>query len=159
YRRAIELVPERLSVRSALAELLSHRAGDSAEALAHLRPLLEANPADAGCLRVALRIARTRGADARPGIAILHALGQASAYEVDEAGHAADWRPNAEPTLADAHHETLRALAVECAEALASAIAQSAPETRARSAPSDVFRAALARAEGELAAPVLVGLS
>jgi tetratricopeptide (TPR) repeat protein len=161
YRRAIELVPERLSVRSALAELLSHRAGDAVEALSHLRPLLEANPADAACLRVALRIARTRGADARPGIAILHALGQASTYEVDEAGRAADWRPSAEPALADAHFETLRRLAGECADALASAIDASAPERRSHAAApqGDAFRAARDRAEGELAAPALVGLS
>jgi tetratricopeptide (TPR) repeat protein len=163
YRRAIALVPERLSARAALAELLSHRAGDTAEALAHLRPLLEAQPIDAACLRVALRIARARGADTRPGIALLRALGLASAYEQDESGAAADWRPEAEPGLADALFETLRQLAREGALALAAARgepeASSLERTPAPAAEVERFRAALQQALAELSAPALQGLS
>ena len=162
YRRAIALVPERLSARSALAELLSHRAGDAAESLSHLRPLMEANPIDATCLRVALRIARARGADTRPGIAVLRALGIASSYEFDEAGAAADWRPAAESGLADLHFETLRQLALEGAAALSAALGTSGePASRAASPDSPVriedFRAALHRAECEISAPALLG--
>jgi hypothetical protein len=87
---------------------------------------------------------------------MLHALGQASAYEVDEAGSGAAWRPSAELALTDAHAETLRQLARECAEALAAAV-EATPETRP--APTaTAFGAAQARAEAELAAPALVGL-
>jgi tetratricopeptide (TPR) repeat protein len=162
YRRAIALVPERLSARAALAELLSHRPGDAAEALALLRPLLEANPIDATCLRVALRIARARGSDTRPGIAVLRALGIASTYEFDEAGAAADWRPAAEPGLADPHYETLRKLAVACADALGAALGASGAPPSARAAGADAprlddFHTALHRAECELCAPALHG--
>ena len=164
YRRAIALVPERLSARAALAELLSHRAGDAGEALAHLRPLLEAHPTDAACLRVALRIARARSADTRPGIAVLHAIGVASSYEADEAGAAADWRPAAEEGLADPHFETLRRLAHEAAEALAAALgasegSASAPAATGGPPAVEAFRAALHRAECLLAAPALFGRS
>ena len=163
YRRAIALVPERLSARAALAELLSHRAPDAGEALAHLRPLLEANPIDAACLRVALRIARARGADTRPGIAVLHALGVASSYEVDEAGAAADWRPAPEDGLDDPHFETLRRLAHEGADALAAALGatEGGAGAPAADAPPTIaaFHAALRRAECELAAPALLGSS
>jgi tetratricopeptide (TPR) repeat protein len=162
YRRAIALVPEGLSARSSLAELLSHRTGDAAEALAHLRPLLEANPIDPTCLRVALRIARARGADTRPGIVVLRALGIATSYEFDEAGAAADWRPAAETGLADAHFETLRQLALEGAAALAAALGTSG-EPAPRAAGSEAgghledFRSALHRAECEICAPALLG--
>jgi hypothetical protein len=107
---------------------------------------------------VALRIARARGADTRPGIATLHALGQASAYEVDEAGSAAGWRPAAELAMSDAQAETLRQLARECADALEAAL-EATPEARPNAtAPSTAFGSALVRAEGELSAPALVGL-
>ena len=162
YRRAIALVPDRLSVRGALAELLSLRPGDGAEALSHLRPLLDANPTDAACLRVALRIARARGAETRPGIAVLRALGLASAYELDEAGVAADWRPAAEPRLAERHFETLRALAHAGADVLAAAVEWSGepetPEATDDASPVESFRAALRRAESDLSAPVLLAL-
>ena len=65
YRRAIELAPERVEARAALAELLSHRPGDWDEALEQHRIVLAKRPTHAGCLRVALRIARGRGEPAQ----------------------------------------------------------------------------------------------
>lgn len=162
YRRSIALDPERLTARAALAELLSHRNGDASEALSHLRPLLFAHPTDAACLRVALRIARSRDADTRPGIVALRALGVASAYELDESGAAADWRPPREAGLADPHCEVLRQLAHACADALAAALerpeAAAHADTAALPAPSQGFLAALRRAETQRSAPGLLDL-
>jgi tetratricopeptide (TPR) repeat protein len=87
YRRAIQLAPAPLAPRAALAELLSHRADDRAEALIHLQDLLDADPTDVSALRVALRLARNNpaGAGVAVGIEVLRALGLASAYEREEA--------------------------------------------------------------------------
>ena len=66
YRRAIELAPERIEARAALAELLSHRPGDWDEALDHHRIVL-GRAADACGLpaRRAADRARARRARAR----------------------------------------------------------------------------------------------
>ncbi|MGH0028332.1 MAG: tetratricopeptide repeat protein [Myxococcota bacterium] len=170
YRRAIALAPDPLAPRAALADLLSHRSGDRAEALEHVRHLLQVDPTDAATLRVALRLARgpaarsadakdAAGADVGTGLAVLRALGLASAYEVEEAERAAGLAlPEG---LADPHFERLRAVAVLAADAIAQALEASehpdAPDA-GDATPEAGFRAVRLRIEGELAAPALVPL-
>ena len=156
YRRAIALDPLRLPSRAALAELLSHRPGDRQEAIEQLRLLLAANPTDAVCLRVALRIARANpdGAGVGTGIAVLRGLGLASAYEHDEP-HAAPPPPT--PTLRDRHFEQLRCIAQEACEGIAQALeASESPAPLEADGPEARFRAAMLACEGRLTAPALL---
>lgn len=159
YRRAIELAPERIEARAALAELLSHRPGDWAEALEHQRIVLASRPTHAGCLRVALRIARGRGEPAQvaAGVAIQRALGIATGYE-SEADAAGAALVTGEPALLDPRFETLRQLAAEAAVELADALGGSAP------APADppdgdpvvAFRSRMLAVQAELSAAALL---
>jgi hypothetical protein len=159
YRRAIEIAPERIEARAALAELLSHRPGDWPEALEQQKIVLASRPAHAGCLRVALRIARGRGAAAQvaAGAAIQRALGIASGYETeaDAAGAALVTR---EPVLADPRFETLRQLAVEAASELAAALGAgaSAPASAPDGDPVLAFRSRMLAVQAELSAPALL---
>ncbi len=159
YRRAIELAPERIEARAALAELLSQRPGDWDEALEQHRIVLASRPTHAGCLRVALRIARGRGhaAPVAAGVAISRALGIATGYEseADAAGAALVTR---EPALADARFETLRRLAVEAADELAEALGASAPapEPAAGGDPVVAFRSRMLAVQAELSAAALL---
>jgi tetratricopeptide (TPR) repeat protein len=158
YRSAIHLSPDRPRARAALAELLSHRPDGRAEALAHLRSVLEAEPSDVAGLRVALRIARTnsRGVGAGPGIALLRGLGAASAYELEEQEASL---PTPAPVLEDPLLETLRGIAQDAAEPIASALeASGAPDVGEADGAVGRFRAALLRAEGRLSAPALLTL-
>jgi len=159
YRRAVALDPTRLPSRAALAELLSHRPGDRAEAVAELRLLLDANPTDAACLRVAVRIARTRPEGPGPGVglSVLRALGLASVHESDEPP-AALTPPM--PALRDARFEQLRCIAQEAAEGIAKALeASGASPAATGDGPEATFRSAMLRAEGQLTAPPLVPLA
>jgi len=163
YRRAIELAPDRLEARAALAELLSHRPGDWREAMEHHRIVLAARPTHPGCLRVALRIARGRGdaAGIALGVAIQRALGIASAYETEEEALEATPLVASESLLGDARFEILRRVAVEAAGEIASALQASIPGPA--SAPSDdpvlTFRGRMLAVQGELSAPALLPLS
>jgi tetratricopeptide (TPR) repeat protein len=159
YRRAIELAPERIEARAALAELLSQRPGDWSEALDHHRLVLAVRPTHAGSLRVALRIARGRGEPAAiaAGAAITRALGIATGYE-SEADAAGAALVTGEPVLADARSELLRRLAVEAADELAAALggASSAPETAANGDPVVAFRSRVLAVQAELSAAALL---
>jgi tetratricopeptide (TPR) repeat protein len=159
YRRAIDLDPTRLPSRSALAELLSHRPGDREEAIEQLRLLLDANPTDAACLRVAIRIARANaeGAGIETGIAVLRSLGLASIHESEEP-HGPPPPPT--PILHDTRFEQLRCIAQEASEGIAKALeASGAPASRTSEGPEAAFRDAMLRAEGRLTAPSLVPLT
>jgi hypothetical protein len=159
YRRAIELAPERIEARAALAELLSQRPGDWDEALDHHRLVLAARPTHAGSLRVVLRIARGRGEPApiAAGVAITRALGIATGYE-SEADAAGAALVTGEPVLADARFETLRQLAIEAADELAEALGGgvSASEPAAGSDPVVAFRSRVLAVEAELSAAALL---
>jgi len=159
YRRAIEIAPERIEARAALAELLSQRPGDWAEALDHHRLVLAARPTHAGCLRVVLRIARGRGEPApiAAGVAITRALGIATGYEseADAAGAALVTR---ETELADARFERLRQLAIEAAGELTHALGggHPAPEPAANADPVVAFRSRVLAVQAELSAAALL---
>jgi len=159
YRRAIELAPERIEARAALAELLSHRPGDWDEALDHHKLVLRARPTHAGSLRVALRIARGRGESATiaTGVAITRALGIATGYEseADAAGAALVTR---EPAFADARGEMLRQLAIEAAAELAEALGggSPAPEPGSGGDPVVAFRSRVLAVQAELSAAALL---
>jgi tetratricopeptide (TPR) repeat protein len=161
YRRALALAPDLVAARASLAELLSHRAGDRAEALLHIRQLLEHSPTDAPALRVALRLARSGGScdGVAVGVEVLRALGLASAYEQEEAAPPAHLEVSGE--LVPPAYECLRKLAALAADAIAQALEASGhaggsdDETASAEAR---FRATLLRIEGELAAPALVPL-
>ncbi|MEM7408627.1 MAG: tetratricopeptide repeat protein [Myxococcota bacterium] len=159
YRRAIELAPDRLEARAALAELLSHRPGDWEEALEHHRRVLSVEPTHAGCLRVALRIARGRSDPSlvATGVGIQRALGVASAYEGEEAAQGAAPFVSREPRLRDRRFEILRQLAVEAAPEISTALGAARPA--APSSPGDpaaAFRNRMLEVQGELSAPALL---
>jgi hypothetical protein len=162
YRRAIELAPERVEARAALAELLSQRPGDWDEALEQHRIVLAKRPTHAGCLRGALRIARGRGdaAQVATGVAIQRALGIASAYETEADAAGAAPLVTREPTCADPRAEMLRLLAVEASRELADALGGSGltPENGS-SDPVLAFRSRMLAVQGELSAPALLAKS
>jgi tetratricopeptide (TPR) repeat protein len=159
YRRAIDLAPERIEARAALAELLSQRPGDWDEALEHHRLVLGARPSHAGSLRVVLRIARGRGdpAPIAAGVAITRALGIATGYE-SEADAAGATLITHEPTLADARFELLRGLAIEAAAELAEALGggSSVSEPASGDDPVVAFRSRVLAVQAELSAAALL---
>ena len=159
YRRAIELAPDRLEARASLAELLSHRPGDWEEALEHHRQVLAAEPTHAGCLRVALRIARGRSDPSlvATGVGIQRALGVASAYEGEEEARNAAPFVSREPRLRDRRFEILRQLAVEAAPELGTALgAGRSQEGGNAHDPAAAFRNRMLAIQGELSAPALL---
>ena len=162
YRRAVTLSPEEFEPRAALAELLSHRPDDWEESLGHQRLLLHEDPANAAVLRVALRIARSRGKEAAVanGVHVLQALGIASAYETEEVGQLQpDWSSASDSTLADPLFERLRCVAREASREIATALGTPGdPEPAATDDPEVAFRTAALQAEGRLTAPALLPL-
>jgi tetratricopeptide (TPR) repeat protein len=160
YRRAIELAPERLEARAALAELLSHRPGDWDEALDHLRIVLSARPTHANCLRVALRVARGRedAVQVATGALIQRDLGVASSYETEEDVSDAAPFVTEEPRLEDARFELLRRIAVEASAEIATALGDGATVPESESSQDDVvaFRSRVLALQGELSAPSLL---
>ena len=163
YRHAVELAPERLEARAALAELLSHRPGDRQEALEHVRAVLAAEPTHAGSLRVALRLARGQGDAERVarGVALQRALGIATAYDREADPDAALRWGGGEPALADPRFEALRLLSVEASSELARALGGS--DAVAGEPGSDdplaALRARMFALQGELSAPALLARS
>ena len=121
--------------------------------------MLAARPTHAGCLRVALRIARGRSEPAQvaAGAAILRALGIATGYEseADAAGAALVTR---EPALASAAAETLRQLAIGAASEIAEALGGGTPipEPAADADPVVAFRSRLLAVQAELSAAALL---
>ncbi len=161
YERAIRLDPERTELRAVLASLLSHRPERWREALDHLRAVLDRDPTHAAALRAALRVAasrpRPRGAD--DGLAILRALGIASASEL-AAAPAALSGPIAGggAGLDDPLHEQLRLVAEHAAREIGDALGPSGPASAPCADPLAAFRAAAFAAEGRLCAPALLAL-
>jgi tetratricopeptide (TPR) repeat protein len=162
YRRAVDLDPERVDTRAALAEFLSHRTSDQEESLAHHEAILEADPTHASSLRVLMRIARERG-DATTiatGLAILRSLGICSPSESEEELPAAPASFAGDRKLLDPVWEKLRLIAHEAAEEISSALESSERSPAAPSTdPTETFRAAALAAESELTASALLPLS
>jgi tetratricopeptide (TPR) repeat protein len=163
YRRALTLAPERRDIRLALAELLSHRPGDAAQALSQLRLLLEDKPADADALRMLPRVARHR--EREDGVCralyLLRTLGIASPADAEAAQQSRRLPLAEEPALEEPLAEALRRLAVETAEEIAASLdmSPSPPQPEAGDSPRAAFRGAALAAEGELTAPALLPLS
>ncbi len=162
YRRAIRLMPQREELRVALAELLSHRPAESAEALEQLRALLAQDPTQAPLLRMGLRIARRSGkpASVADGHRILAALGLATADELESlersrtrSGFAGAGR--LEPPL----WEQVRSMTDQFRVEIAQALAGSGSPPHASGAARSSFRAAVAAAEAQLSAPALLPLA
>ncbi len=160
YRRAIDLAPDRLEARAALAELLSHRPGDWDEALVHLHTVLSTRPAHANCLRVALRIARGRedAAQVATGIALQRELGVASPYDNDEDVSMAAPFVTEPATLGDEHFERLRQIAIEASPEMAAALGAGAgaPEPPGSDDGVVAFRSRMLAVQGELSSPCLL---
>jgi tetratricopeptide (TPR) repeat protein len=158
YRQAIHLNPQAMPARAALAELLSHRAGDHPESIEQLRRLLDAEPTHVGGIRVGLRIARTREQNLGPGpgIAILRGLGVASSYESEaEAGELLVGTPG----LRDPLFEQLRTVVAEARPVLDEALGASSDIPSADVPEGEAaFRNAMFEAEGELTAKALLPL-
>jgi len=161
YRRGVELDPERLELRTALAQLLSQRPGDWREALEHHGSLLEDDPVDTGSLRAALRIAQERkGAEAASdGLALLRALGSATADECARAPQRLSVKLASEGRLDEPLWETLRQAVKKVSREIGSALgAPESPSLTNSGDPVADFRAASLDAEARLAAPGLLPL-
>jgi tetratricopeptide (TPR) repeat protein len=161
YRRGVELEPARLELRNTLARLLSQRPGDWREALEHHRSLLESDPLHNGSLRAALRIAQERKGPeaAKDGLALLRALGIASADECERAPQRLTVKIASEGRLDEPLWETLRRAVQEVSREIGSALG--APEGPSLTSSGDAvadFRAASLEAEARLAAPGLLPL-
>ncbi|MDJ0870081.1 MAG: hypothetical protein QNK03_28595, partial [Myxococcota bacterium] len=87
YRSALELAPGREDVREVLAALLEHVPAHAGEARDEHRRLLAGEPTRTRSIRSLVRLARESSSarDARAGLAILRALGAASAEEREQA--------------------------------------------------------------------------
>jgi tetratricopeptide (TPR) repeat protein len=163
YRSAAALQPNNRECAEALADLLLHRPRHWDEAIERHRDLLASDPARLASLRGLLRIARGRGnaAAAAAGLALLRALGAATAEESREAPARIALALAGQGTLRDPRFELARRLAQEAASELGAALgggkapagASVLGEGNAR------FRAAVVAAEGELSAPCLAPLS
>jgi tetratricopeptide (TPR) repeat protein len=163
YREALEADAECGEAREALAELLVHRPSDWDEALVRHRELLERDPTRLPSLRAVLRIAQGRHSDVGTagGLALLRALGAATAEERPGAPARAPFPTGRRAALADPAFETARQVAQAAADELAEALEFGRGGIPAASADGDPlarFRAAAVEAEGELAAPALVPL-
>jgi tetratricopeptide (TPR) repeat protein len=161
YRQAVLLAPERVGARAALAELLSHRPADADEALFHHRIVLAANPADAGSLRVALRIARQRGnaQSIADGLRLLQALGAAAPHEIEECQEGPLAYGRRDARLDDGMSERLRQLVSNCAGEIAQALQDSGASPPESGGDAGLrFRSAARAAEGRLTAPPLAAL-
>ena len=161
YRRSVELDPDHGDARDALAQLLSHRPDGWQEALEHHRASLELDPTRAPALRTVLRIARERN---QPrivvnGLAILHALGVASAEEAEHAPATFSIPIARDESLSDPLWEKLRQVAQASAREIGRALEVAedsgvvSPEE-----PEAAFHAAALAAEANLAAPALLPL-
>ncbi|MFQ5417139.1 MAG: tetratricopeptide repeat protein, partial [Myxococcota bacterium] len=161
YRSAVDLDPERVDTRTALAEFLSHRSGDLAEALSHHRALLETEPTHAPSLRVLMRLSRERDDDGALGVglAIVRALGIAAPHEQEEEAPVTAPSFAGDRCLTDPLREKLRRLANKAAKEIATALdsAKRSPEAPSPE-PASTFRAAARAAEGELTASALLPL-
>jgi hypothetical protein len=161
YRRAVEIDPDRIGPRAALAEFLSHRPEDRSEALEHLRSVLTSDPTHTASLRVGLRLARERQNEAAvaTGIALLHALGSASSPESPEASPGAGPAFSADRALDDPFGEKLRQIARAAADDLTNALQASSHRAHPSTGdPAADFRSALMDAEANLTAPALIPL-
>jgi hypothetical protein len=161
YERAIRLDPESLELRAALASLLSHRPERWREALAQQQAILVRDPTHAPTLRAALRVAASRQ---RPhavddGLAILRALGLATASELAAAPVRLSAPIAGGGALEHPLHEKLRVLAEKAAREIGDALgaAGGAPDPSPGD-PLAAFRAAAFAAEGRLWAPALLPL-
>jgi hypothetical protein len=162
YERAIRLDPTTTELRPALASLLSYRPDRWREALEQQGAILERDPTHLPTLRAALRVA---GARHRPravddGLAILRALGVASASELAAAPTALSSPIAGGGALEDPIHERLRLVARQAARELGDALGHGgAPPGGDASDGLAAFRAAAFAAEGRLSAPALLPLS
>ena len=161
YRRAVELRPQDLDLRTTLADLLGHRPDDRAEALAHHRQALEAYPVHLPSLRAGLRAALESGNDAAAGngLVLMRALGVATPEEVEAAPERLTLQLAAAGVLDDPLSETLRQAVLKVSRELASALA--APEAQSPIGAEGAiasFRAAALEAEAALTAPGLLPL-
>jgi tetratricopeptide (TPR) repeat protein len=163
YRAAAALQPDNRECGEALADLLLHRPRHWDEAIARHRDLLAADPARLASLRGLLRVARGRGnaAAASAGLALLRALGAATAEEAREAPARLPVSIAGRAVLTEPHFEVARKLAQEAASELGEALggAQTPAVGNADGDVSARFRAAVTAAEGELSAACLVPLA
>ena len=163
YRAALAADPELTEAREALADLLAHRPAHWEEAIARHRELLVINPVRVTSLRALLRIARARGHDlaVATALALLRALGLATAEERQEATTHLPIPLEKKPRFTNPIWETARLLTREAAEEIGQAlgVGTSAPaDSHGLADPVARFRAEVTAAEGALSAAALVPL-
>jgi len=159
YERALVAQPHAREAHEALAELLTHVPARWDEARRRHRELLEIAPTRVSSIRALGRIARGRGAEdvAANGLAVLRALGAASAEERDLAPERLRLSVAGAASLEHVSFERLRLAFREVAAELGEALGTAAT-TAGGDAPRARFRELALRAEADLSAPCLVPL-
>ncbi|MCH7709597.1 MAG: tetratricopeptide repeat protein, partial [Myxococcales bacterium] len=162
YRKAVELLPEHVEFRTALAQLLSHRPDDWREALAHSCNALDRDPIHVPSLRAAIRIAENRGRDkaVTNGRALLRAMGVASESEAHALPEQPAIRYAVDGALVEPLWERLRRAIQKTSREIGEALGSpGTPPTPEGADALARFRAAQLAAEGQLASAVLLPLS
>jgi tetratricopeptide (TPR) repeat protein len=163
YRHAVELEPDRVELRAALADLLSHRPDCWEEALEQHGTALALCPTHPPSLHAVLRIAGDRGSDAAiaDGACLLAALGLSSASDAAIAPERPSFRIAGEARMRDDLHEALRDAVARNEREIGAALGVSpaAPEPSGAMDPVTAFRASALEAEAKLAARALLPLS
>lgn len=160
YERALVALPHAREAHEALAELLTHVPARWDEARRRHRELLELAPTRVASIRALARIAQGRPAEeaAANGLALLRALGAASAEERDLAPERLRLGVAGAASLEHVSFERLRLGFREVAAELAEALGSAASPTPGGDAPRARFRELALRAEADLTAPCLVPL-
>jgi predicted Zn-dependent protease len=163
YRRAVELVPDRVELHAALADLLSHRPGSWRAALEQHRAALALCPTHAPSLHAVLRIAWDQDRDSAiaDGACLLAGLGIATAGNASGAPDRPSFRIAGDACMADPLHEALRQLVARNEREIGTALGvpAAAPGISEASDPVTRFRATALEAEAALSARALLPLS
>ena len=157
FERAIEIAPDHTRAREPLASLLGVIPERWRQAVTQHLALLDDDPTRVSSLRSLIEIAHREGREeaARTGLAILRAMGAASAEEHGDAPGRLSRPLVASPVLLDEADDAARRLLQHAGETLAQVLEIPQPED---GEPSD-FLSRCERALRELATPGLDGLS
>ncbi len=158
YERALELQSDLGVARTALAGLLLHAPERWREALRLHREILSASPTTPGSLRALVRLAEQRNQPdiASDALALLHALGQASRFEAEEAPDTLRIPIQPGPPMGDPEAERLRRLAHQLSDELSGileGLEGTVPECPDAETAEAIER--ILRIEDELSAPYL----
>ncbi|MGI9592236.1 MAG: hypothetical protein ACR2P8_12765, partial [Myxococcota bacterium] len=163
YRRAVALAPDRVELRAALADLLSHRPDSWQEAVEQHGAALALRPSHTPSLHAVLRIAWEHDRDSAiaDGTCLLAALGISSTSDAKVAPERLSFRIIEDARMEDELHEALRETANRNEREIGGALGVSpaTPGNGGAANPVTTFRAAALEAEAGLAARALLPLS